>query len=299
MKNYLLAALIFSFVLASCGSKKKPAGEASTEEEMDRKQFELVEAWQTDTSLRIPESVLYDRENDVLYVSNMNHNSGQKEGNGFISKLSTNGDVLELKWVEGMRSPKGLGLFDGKLYVSDVVEVIVIDVAEGLIIATIPIDGAKMLNDISVDGQGNFYVSDSETSIIHKISGGEASTWLDEGLNAPNGLLVDGDRLLLASIGSQDFAAIDMETKEISVLTENINIGDGVAPTGMPGYFLVSDWAGEVFLVYPDGYKASILVTGDEATCAADIEFIPELDLLLVPTFNANKVVAYTLKQAQ
>jgi len=125
------------------------------------------------------------------------------------------------------------------------------------------------------------------------------SKWLAEGLNAPNGLLIDGERLLLASMGSQDFVAIDLATKEITLITDSINLGDGVARASVPGHFLVSDWAGTVFLAYPDGSKASLLNTREMEIGAADIDYIPEKNLLLVPTFYKQTVVAYSLEEKE
>ena len=129
MKNFMISALLMSLILCSCGSKKKPAGDMPLESDDNLKTFELVEVWRTDTLFRVPESVIYDKANDVIYVSNMNHEPRKKDGNGFISRLSTDGEILDLNWVGDMSSPKGLGIFEGKLYVSDVDEVIVIDIA--------------------------------------------------------------------------------------------------------------------------------------------------------------------------
>jgi hypothetical protein len=156
-----------------------------------------------------------------------------------------------------------------------------------------------MLNDITVDEAGNLYVSDTDDNSIFLITNGEVSEWLAGGLNAPNGLLIDGERLLLASMGSEDLTAIDLGSKEITLITEGINKGDGIARAGVPGYFLVSDWFGEVFLVYPDGSKVSLLNTKEAEIGSADIDYIPDKNLLLVPTFYKQDVVAYKLVEKE
>ena len=170
MKNLLIAAVVLSISLCSCGSNKKPAGEVSSEDVGNLKTFELVEVWRTDTLLLVPESVIYDKENDVIYVSNMNYEPRKKDGNGFISKLSTDGEILDLKWVGDMSSPKGLAIYEGRLYVSDVDEVIIIDIATGEIIERVHIEGSKMINDISINEEGDIYVSDSDDNCIFLIS---------------------------------------------------------------------------------------------------------------------------------
>lgn len=299
MKNLLIAAIVLTISLCSCGSNKKPSGEVSSEDAGNQKTYELVEVWRTDTLLLVPESVIYDKENDVIYVSNMNYEPRKKDGNGFISKLSTDGEILDLKWVEDMSSPKGLAIYEGRLYVSDVDEVIIIDIATGEIIERVHIEGSKMINDISINEEGDIYVSDSDNNCIFLISNGVVSEWLAEGLNAPNGLLIDGERLLLASMGSEDFAAIDLKTKEITVITDSIYKGDGIAKASIPGHFLVTNWFGQVFLVSPDGSKVTLLDTRASEIGSADIDFIPEKNLLLVPTFYKQTVVAYNLAEKE
>jgi DNA-binding beta-propeller fold protein YncE len=298
MIKYTILSVVLLLFLVSCTSQKKKSGEDAGDS-VAVKKFELVEVWKTDTLFRVPECVIYDKDNDVVYVSNMNDNPREKDGNGFISRLSTSGEILDLNWVADMSSPKGLGIYEGKLYVSDVDEVIVIDIAKGEIEEKIFLEGAKMINDISIDAHGKVYVSDSDNNSIFLISNGVVSDWLSEGLNAPNGLLVDEGRLLLASMGSEDFAAIDLASKEITVIAEGINKGDGIASVSIPGHFLVTDWFGQVFMVYPDGDKVVLLDTREQEIGAADIDYIPAKNLLLVPTFAKHHVSAYKLVEKE
>lgn len=46
--------------------------------------------------LQVPECVLYDKERDVIYVTNLNYEPRLKDGNGFVSRLSTTGEILDL-----------------------------------------------------------------------------------------------------------------------------------------------------------------------------------------------------------
>ena len=43
--------------------------------------------WETKADFKLPESVIYDKENDILYVSNMQDDPFKKDKNGFISKV--------------------------------------------------------------------------------------------------------------------------------------------------------------------------------------------------------------------
>jgi hypothetical protein len=289
-------AFILSFILLisiTCKQGKRNSVGQNTSQPL--KQFELKELWSTDSVFLIPESVIYDKRRDVLYVSDMNYEPRKKDGNGFISILGTDGKILNLRWIEGLSSPKGMAIVEDTLYAADVDELVLMDIKKGEIIRKIPIDSVKMINDITSDQQKNLYISDSDANRIYKYSDGHMSNWLTMGLNAPNGLLFDGDRLLVASMGSMDFTSYDINTKTKTVLTEGINKGDGIAYTGIPGYYIVTDWFGEIFLINPDYSKVSLLNKKEEQINSADIAYIPETNMLLVPTFNKKKIVAYKL----
>ncbi|MBG0858918.1 MAG: gluconolaconase [Bacteroidales bacterium] len=292
MIKILLAGLII-VALVSCnrGARKSPDKDKGE----TIKQFEIVESWRTDTVLLTPESVIHDRKRDILYVSDMNLEARKKDGNGFISRLGKDGRIVELHWIDGLSSPKGLAISGDTLFAADVDEIVLMDINKGEIIRKIPVDGVGMLNDITSDGEGNLYISDTDSSRIYKYFRGQISEWLAEGLNRPNGLLADGDRLLVASQGSGDLAAVDFSTKSRTIRAEGVGRGDGIAFTGITGYYIVTDWSGEIFMVNPDNTKVSLLNTKESQSNTADIEYIPELNLLLVPTFVKNCVVAYKL----
>jgi len=292
MKKILFISIII-IALVSCKSGTRKVSGQNKEETL--KQFEFVEAWRSDTLLLTPESVIFDRNRDILYVSDLNFEPRKKDGNGFISRLGKDGKILDLHWIDGLSSPKGLAIIEDTLFATDVDEIVVIDINKGEIVRKIPIAGAKMLNDITCDNEGNIYVADTDASKIHKYSNGQISDWLTEGLNGPNGLLADGDRLLVASQGSMDFTSYDLKTKSRKLLSEGIGRGDGIAYTGIPGYYIVTDWSGEIFLINPDYTKVSLLNTKEQQSNTADIDFIPEMNLLLVPTFLKNCIVAYKL----
>lgn len=295
MKNSLIFLSLILILVVSCKSGNRKPADLSAAETV--KQFELSELWRTDTVLLTPESVIYDRVRNVIYVSNMNQEPRKKDGNGFISKIDTDGKILDLHWVDGLSSPKGLAIAGDVLYVADVDEVVAIDVKEGKIISKSTFPGMKMLNDITSSPDGILYTSDTDANKIYKLSNSELTEWLTEGLSGPNGLLFDGKRLLVASQGSNDFATVDFETKTRTVVTDTIDHADGIAFTGIPGYYLVSDWGGEIFMINPDFSKVSLINTKVQKWNSADIDYVPEMNLVLVPTFYKNAVVAYKLTE--
>ena len=286
-----LAILIFA-----CQTPKQ-ADEAST---VDPKEFTtpvtLTMKWETDTVLSTCESVIYDKVNDVLYVANINgKDPSAKDGNGFISKVTLAGKVSEPSWVKGMDAPKGMGIFNGKLYVTDIDRIHEIDIAAGKISKTYPATGAKFLNDITVDNAGGVYVSDTGGGTIYLIKDGSISKWL-ENIASPNGLLAEDNQLLVLGFESKKLSTIDVATKQVTQKTDSIDNGDALEAIG-GGAYLASSWNGLVNYISPDFKRTLILDTSGDQVNAADIEYIAEKNLLLVPAFFKNKVVAYELSR--
>ncbi len=87
----------------------------------------MTEAWFTSGDLKVSESVMYYKANDVLYVANINGKPTEKNNMGFISKVSLDGKIDTLKWVSGMNAPKGMGINGNMLYVTDIDRIHAID----------------------------------------------------------------------------------------------------------------------------------------------------------------------------
>lgn len=293
MRNFLiLFSLLFFF---SCKTEKKKEKNHKVQKTDVEKAKTLIKLWETDTVLTTCESVLYDSENDVLYVANIGGVPPDAQDNdGFISKLSVKGEILDLKWVEGIDAPKGMGLVGDKLVVTNIDEVVEIDIASGAISNKIPVEGAEFLNDITVATDGTLYISDNRSNKIYSLKEGKINIWLEkEDFGGPNGLLSQGDKLMAVTFGSGSFMNINTGDKTIRELANGLKGGDGIAAVGEN--YLVSSWHGEVYFVDQAGSNTKLLDTKDQKINAADIDYIEDLNMLLVPTFFGNKVVAYKL----
>jgi len=291
MKRFLL--FILPAVLCISCNSPKPAGTqsaSSTEAE-----YALTELWRTDTVMLTCESVLYDASREVLFVSCINGAPAEKNGKGYIAMLDVNGNVKNLEWVSGLDGPKGMGIFGKQLFVADIDQLVVIDIENAEVIERIPVGGASFLNDIAIDTDGTVYFTDSNTGWIWKYKEGKMELWITEGLERPNGLYIEDSRVLLTSSGSSDLKVIDKATGEYKTVTTDIGHGDGVEFTGKEGHYIVTSWAGEIFLVLPDHSKVSLLKTSDQKVNSADIGFNREKQVVYVPTFFDNRVVAYQL----
>ncbi len=258
------------------------------------------------TGLEAPESALPDPAGDAIYVSNVVGAPDAKDGNGYISRVSPDGKILEQRWAVGLDAPKGLILRGGTLFVSDIDRLVAIDTATGKIAGTWQGAGAKFLNDTAVDAQGRIYVSDMLDDTIWVLDGDQFEPFLrDKALTAPNGLAVDGDRLLVAAWGTMEpdwstkvpghLLAIDLASKTISSASDGAPIGnlDGLEPDGKGGW-LTTDWiSGGLIRIGTDG-KAEKLAP--LAPGSADLGVMPAEGLVLVPMMKDDKLLAWRLE---
>ncbi|HEY0744710.1 MAG TPA: ATP-binding protein [Chryseosolibacter sp.] len=297
MKNALPIALLAGVVAFSCSPSKQSEETAAdtTAVETPKAPVTLTKKWETDAVLTTCESVLYDKANDVLYVANINGAPDGKDANGFISKVGLDGKVAEAQWAKGMDAPKGMGIANGKLYVTDIDRVHEIDLKSGKITKTHKLAGAKFLNDVTTDAAGKVYVSDTGGGSISLIENGKVTTWI-ENLKGPNGLFAEGNEILTVLWDGKTLNTIDPTSKQLTVKTDSIDNGDGIEAIGN-GEYLVSSWNGMVHHIGSDWKKTLVLDTRADSVSAADIEYIQEKNLLLVPTFFKNKVVAYELSK--
>ncbi len=302
---YSIFMLFIALFFYSCGgsnsSSEETAADTTAAMEQPAVAVSLEEAWKTDTVMRTPESVLFDKDRNAIYVANINGiNVENKDGDGFIAKLSPEGSVEELQWVTGLNDPKGMGVYENKLYVADLDEIVEINVETGEIENKYPVEGAAFLNDITVDNSGKVYASDTETDKIHVLENGAVSTWMsDSSLQRPNGLLASEDgELLLASASGGFLAPIDTTQKTVQEhWIDNIPSADGIIQTE-DGNYIVSTWQGEVHYVEPaSGSSQKLLDTKEQKINSADIGYDADQSLLLVPTFNDNRVVAYKINK--
>ena len=261
--------------------------------------YKVDKQWQTKKEFRVPESILFDESRNVLYVSNINGKSTEKNGQGFISKVSLDGKIEVLKWATGLHAPKGSAIYKNKLYVSDIDHLIEIDVKTGKILAKYPATGAKFLNDVAADASGNVYVTDmsSENSMIYTLRHGTMVVWMKGGeISRPNGLDIEGKRLLVGNSGDGSLKAINLADKKITTIARVGSGIDGLRSDGKGNYF-ISDWRGKTSLVTASGQIIVLIDTTALKINSADLEYIKNRQLLLIPTFFANSVVAYTVKE--
>jgi hypothetical protein len=252
---------------------------------------QLQKIWETDTVVAIPESVLPDFKKNILYVSLINGGGWDVDGKGGVGKLSMDGKTYDSTWISGLNAPKGLGMFGNRIYAADISEVVVVDIKNGKVEKKIAIPDANGLNDITVDGKGVVYVSDSRKARIWRIENDAPVLYLDS-VKGVNGLKAIGDELFIGA--GKNFIKAD-KNKTITKIAELPQGIDGIEPVGN-GDFIVTAWNGYIFYVTPDGKMETMLDSHVEKMNTADIGYDAAKKILYVPTFNAKKIVAYSIK---
>jgi hypothetical protein len=291
----------------------------------------LTPLWNVTTDVASPESAYYHAGSNAIYVSSINGQILDKDGNGYISQLSPDGKMVSAKWVTGLNAPKGIRSVGNTLWVADIDEVVSIDVKKGQIKAHVKVDGAPFLNDLATASDGTVYVSDSNLSRIYAVKDGKSSVFVEgaDVVEQPNGLLVDGDRLILGTIGpapargqgagrapeppargrgdapppaqargrgpapSGHLFAFDRKTKQRSRITVSPVGGiDGIEPDGAGG-LLVTDVIGQRLLRVSAAGKVDVLAKFSAG--GADFGYIAKTRTAVVPFLFSNTVSAYDL----
>jgi len=288
MKNNLLITVSFIFILTIAILGKTASS------------VKAVKVWDSEPTLRVPESVMYDPVRKVLYVSNINGTPTQKNGKGFISRVSMKGKVLTLRWITGMNAPKGMGIFKGKLFVTDIDRVHEIDIATGKILRSVVAKGAQFLNDIAISREGDVFISDMTISKIYRLRNRKnrknrknrrIEDWLTLDYKRANGLFLYKGKLLIGT--AKGILSTGLNKAKPKLLISHEGGIDGLKYFGNSTW-IISDWKGKTELI---GRTRKILLnTSAQEINSADFEYIPEKKLIIIPTFFNNRIVGYRLK---
>jgi len=277
MRGVVLALLLLT---TACGA---PAKEALQESRQP--------VWRLD-GLSDPESVALAADGRSLYVANVAGEGDVRDGNGFISRISMGGKMLQRQWVTGLDAPKGAIVAGGRLYVSDIDKLVEIDTATAKVVARYPAPGATFLNDVAVAPDGTVLAADSGAGRIFALKAGAMTVWsADAELKSVNGLLPEPGRLLVTTMEGK-LLSMDYGTRAAKVLATGLGQADGVARADGENY-LVGEWPGRLFYVSPDGQKKTLLDSRAGETYIND--FIKVGDLLIVPNWKPGSVTAYRM----
>jgi len=268
----------------------------------------------TTAGFSTPESVLWDAQQNVWFVSNINGNPSAKDGNGFISRLSANGSIDSLHFIQAgkmgaiLNAPKGLTITGDTLWVADIDAVRAFDRHSGKALGSVELGRrAHFLNDIVAGSDGTLYTTD--TGIEFDAKGGTSHPGPDQifaikdrkptvaasgpWLEGPNGITWDAAAnhfVVVAFLGNHILGWTPGNPK-VDTLGTGPGQMDGVE--AWQGGLLVTSWTDSTVFAVKGGQNSKGV---GGVPSPADIGLDPVRGLLAVPIFTENRVEFWSLK---
>jgi glucose/arabinose dehydrogenase len=265
-------------------------------------------------SLAQPESIKFDADQKVYFVSNIAGPSLRKDGVGFISRFREDGTLENRKWIQAGRkgallnAPKGMAIVGDTLWVADIDVVRGFNRHTGAPIGTINLVqlGATFLNDISV-GPDGIYVTDTQLRAdekglmfhpaadkVYRIGPDRrVSVALEtDRLGRPNGIAWNpaAGRFLIVSAGDTIMSWRPGE-RDVTPVLAGPGQADGVV-IQEDGTVLISSWATSSVHALQDGKLRKVV---EQVSSPADIEFNRTRGVLAVPLLGQNRVEFYRI----
>ncbi len=246
-KSPLRAALLASLVIVLAGFPGRVSAD-------DVK----VVSDKTATGFKFPESVAYDADAKVLYVSEFGSELKPtlKDGKGRISKVSLDGMILEETFLpvagQTLDKPKGIWVAGDRLWTTDIDSAWVFD-TKTKAGKKVVLPGIKFANDPTVIGN-TLYVSDNRGDQLYSVEPADflnapsdpkvTLVWSGKSIN-PNGLYPASDgSLLMVGFGSKDTPRgihVMPSGGDTKALSEGIGRLDGIYEMA-DGSLLITDW---------------------------------------------------------
>lgn len=267
-------------------------------------------------ALEDPESVRYDADQDVYFISNMLGFGSAKDGVGYIAR-ALGGDPSKVDvFIESgkngvtLNAPKGMAIIGDTLWVADIDVVRGFDRRTGKPVGQIDLAPQRptMLNDVAAGPNGTLRVSDtgilmSDKGVLYvggdrvfEVDSHRHVTIIASGpqLGRPNGLTWDarGNRWLMvnfAPFGSA-LAAFNGNTRQI--LSDGKGKFDGVEVLG-DGRVLYTSWSDSSVHVYADGSDRQLI---RNLPTPADLGVDTRRNRVAIPLSAAGRVEIWALR---
>ncbi len=263
-----------------------------------------------DVGFATPESAEYYAAEDLILVTNINGHPAEKDRNGFISKVSPEGKVIELKWLDGekdgvmLNAPKGMTIIGNRLFVTDIDSVRIFQLPEGGMVKSIQVRGSSFLNGITPMQDGSVLVTDTGVNADFSPAGNDAvyQVWPDgyykklidmSGFGGPNGVLADANGITVVTFGSGDIYQYS--------LSGELKSGPVALAPGLDGLVglkdgqrLITGWGESTLYQMSAAGEVQPLVTGLDAP--ADIDLDTKRNRVLVPLFKQDRLLMIPLE---
>ncbi len=254
-----------------------------------------------------PESFIYDENSNYYFISNVNGKPIEKDGNGYISKLTGKLKLIDDFFIDGskdgitLNAPKGMTVYNKTLYVTDIDAVRGFDVITGKKLVTIEkslkSNGAKSLNDITNDNKGNLYVTDTMAGLIYKIdTNKQNNVSVFAEIESPNGICYDknNDKLYVALWEGKGVYKLSTNgvVEGMTMFDEVVNL-DGIDIYN--GEIYISDFTEGIIYKYKEGTN-KLNVVKEGLKTPADINIDKVNKKILVPLISAQDLETIELE---
>lgn len=282
MKKMLLAIISAGLISTGCSEALSPLN---------------VEEVVTISDFSQPESVLYEPESGLAYVSNIDCEPGENwvdDGKGYISVIKADLQVEASPLVKStsngaINAPKGMCALDGWLYFADNGRVMRCTLSGDSL--EVVAEGFEYANDLATDGR-EIWVSDKNKIFAILPSGDKREIQSPEGIN---GLTFFEESMFGVSWTEHEIYELDPSGEKAPKpfgLARYFKALDGIEVLDN-GTLIVSDMVGnKVFTISPDRQTVGKLL---DISGPADIGLNRSDSLLYIPQTNTSKVVVYRI----
>ena len=238
-------------------------------------------AWIAEGEFCEPETVL-PLPDDTLLVSNV---CISDPGNGFLTLLSAEGDVIDWRIVAGLDAPLGMALVGERLHVVDSNQVKIFRWPGYEPLATIALE-TVVANDIAVGPDDSIYVTDTSRHEVVVVSP-ELRQSILTGMaqfKGANGIHINDDDLY---VGGERLWHVDLRDNVATVIgPEWLGDVDGIEMEP-DGTLQITPVAGPLVRL-----DTEIEILGGDGVSSANHGYAPNLNLALIPTGFDNTVIA-------
>ena len=231
---------------------------------------------------------------------------------GWVSKLAADGSMIDSRWATDLQHPMGMRVSGKRLWINNTTEIVGLNLDNPDDRIVHPIDGAISLNDLATDSSGHAYVSDSMNSRVVRVdlATGENSTYISTLPSSPNGVLIQGDRLYIASWGVMSdrpeeraewitktagdlyWVSLKDSKKSRHIIVPELGNLDGVE-IDQKGNIYVSDWESGKLYKISSGAKM-VVDLGQYGQGLADIGLNSLTGELVLPVMLSSEVLFFT-----
>lgn len=288
----ILLAVIIVIRMAACQDTKTTESGVETAKtgETDFKGARLLKTCKNYFSL--PQSVVLDEKNDIIYISNLVRDSADSGTSGYVCRAGLSGEIIDTLNIPELSSPKGLAVGNGVLFIADKDCLVEYGIQEDSVVKKYQIPGAAALYDVVISGEGTVYVSDSEENCIYKVSGGGAEVFFSSQDYVLTGVLTFDDGFLYAA---SDNKILKISEKANAEVFKKLKFTPSGIKSDGKGGFLVASPSDGIFAVSKDSLE--MIVKKRQNIYCADFEYVDQQKTLFAPTGKDNSLEIYEVGQ--